>query len=64
MSVQLYAPAALHPDAKPFEKCRAGCSVTQAKVKVKLLSALTEHHALKAYWKSGGIAPRILRSRD
>jgi hypothetical protein len=22
--------------------------------------ALTEHHAMKAYWGSGGIAPRIL----
>jgi hypothetical protein len=22
--------------------------------------ALTEHHAMKAYWRSGGIAPRIL----
>jgi len=21
---------------------------------------LTEHHAMKAYWESGGIAPRIL----
>jgi hypothetical protein len=31
------------------------------KVKVKLsLWFLTEHHAMKAYWGSGGIAPRIL----
>jgi hypothetical protein len=21
---------------------------------------LTEHHAMKAYWRSGGVAPRIL----
>jgi hypothetical protein len=25
--------------------------------------ALTEHHAMKAYWRSGGIAPLILRPR-
>jgi hypothetical protein len=31
------------------------------KVKVKLsLCFLNEHHAMKAYWGSGGIAPRIL----
>jgi hypothetical protein len=23
----------------------------------------TEHHAMKAYWESGGIAPRIIWSR-
>jgi hypothetical protein len=23
-------------------------------------AALTEHHAMKAYWASGGIAPRII----
>jgi hypothetical protein len=31
------------------------------KVKVKVVSLiLTEHHAMKAYWGSGGTAPRIL----
>jgi hypothetical protein len=30
------------------------------KVKGKVVSVLTEHHAMKAYWGSGGIAPRIL----
>jgi hypothetical protein len=30
------------------------------KVKVKLSCALTEHHAMKAYWGSGGIVPQIL----
>jgi hypothetical protein len=31
------------------------------KVKVKLsLCFLTEHHTMKAYWESGGIAPLIL----
>jgi hypothetical protein len=30
------------------------------KVKVKLFLCLTKHHAMKAYWRSGGIAPRIL----
>jgi hypothetical protein len=30
-------------------------------VKAKLKSlCLTKHHAMKAYWGSGGIAPRIL----
>jgi hypothetical protein len=35
--------------------------VLKAKVKVKLsLCVLTEHHAMKAYWGSGGIDARIL----
>jgi hypothetical protein len=29
-------------------------------VKVKLPPCLTKHHAMKTYWGSGGIAPRIL----
>jgi hypothetical protein len=31
-----------------------------AKVKVKLSLCLTKHHAMKTYWESGGIAPRVL----
>jgi hypothetical protein len=30
------------------------------KIKVKFLLCLTKHHAIKTYWGSGGIAPRIL----
>jgi hypothetical protein len=30
------------------------------KVKVKLSPCLTKHHAMKTYWGSGDIAPRIL----
>jgi hypothetical protein len=30
------------------------------KVKVVPVLILTEHHAMKTYWRSGGIAPRIL----
>jgi hypothetical protein len=30
------------------------------KGKVKLFLCLTKHHAMKTYWRSGGIAPRIL----
>jgi len=30
-----------------------------AKVKVKLSLCLTKHHAMKTYWRSGGIFPRI-----
>jgi hypothetical protein len=30
------------------------------KVKVKLSLFLTKHHAMKTYWGSGGIVPRIL----
>jgi hypothetical protein len=30
------------------------------KVKVKLSLCLTKHHAMKAYWGSGGIGPLIL----
>jgi hypothetical protein len=29
------------------------------KVNVKLSPCLTKHHAMKAYWGSGGTAPRI-----
>jgi hypothetical protein len=29
-------------------------------IKVKLSLCLTKHHAMKSYWGSGGIAPRIL----
>jgi hypothetical protein len=35
--------------------------LTQCKVKVKLSLCLTEHHAMKVYWGSGGIAALILR---
>jgi hypothetical protein len=30
------------------------------KVKVKFFLCLIKHHAMKTYWRSGGIAPRIL----
>jgi hypothetical protein len=30
------------------------------KVKVKLSLSLTKHHAMKSYWGSGGIVPRII----
>jgi hypothetical protein len=33
------------------------------KVKVKLSLCLTKHHAMKAYWGSGGMAPLILWPR-
>jgi hypothetical protein len=37
------------------------CCVHKGTIKVKLsLCFLTEHHALKAYWGSGGITPHIL----
>jgi hypothetical protein len=29
-------------------------------VKVKVSLCLTKHHAMKTYWVSGGVAPRIL----
>jgi hypothetical protein len=36
-------------------------SLTEEKVKVKLFPYLTKHQAMKKYWESGGIAPRILK---
>jgi hypothetical protein len=36
------------------------CIVKMVKVKVKTSLCLTKHHAMKAYWGSGGIAPCIL----
>jgi hypothetical protein len=40
-----------------------GCGVhleVKIKVKLPLRLSITEHHPMKAYWGSGGIAPRIL----
>jgi hypothetical protein len=33
---------------------------TYVRIKVKLTLCSTKHHAMKTYWGSGGIAPRIL----
>jgi hypothetical protein len=35
-------------------------SQLNVKVKVKLFPCLTKHHAIKTYWGSGSLAPRIL----
>jgi hypothetical protein len=35
-------------------------TLCRVKVKLKLSLCLTKHHAMKAYWGSGGITPRIL----
>jgi len=35
----------------------------KVKVKVKLYLCSTKHRAMKTYWGSGGIAPRILKRR-
>jgi hypothetical protein len=35
--------------------------IRQDRLKVKLSLCLTKHHAMKACWWSGGIAPRILK---
>jgi hypothetical protein len=40
-------------------ECRS-VEVWQVKVKLSLCFFLTEHHAMKAYWGSGGMTPRIL----
>jgi hypothetical protein len=45
----------------PMEVSECGCDKVKVKKKVKVtLCFLTEHHAIKTYWGSGGIAPRIL----
>jgi hypothetical protein len=46
-----------------FSKTPAEQSLKRAvkvKAKLSLCSFLTEHHAMKVYWESGSIAPRIL----
>jgi hypothetical protein len=45
-----------------IRRCLRFASLKQIKVKVKLYLCffLTEHHVMQAYWRSGGIAPRIL----
>jgi hypothetical protein len=35
-------------------------SIGRPKFHINKVSFLTEHHAMKAYWESGGIAPLIL----
>jgi hypothetical protein len=38
-----------------------GTTITyQNYIKVKVSLCLTKHHAMKVYWRSGGIAPLIL----
>jgi hypothetical protein len=37
-----------------------GMDLVKVNVKVKLSLCLTKHHAMKMYWGSGNIAPRIL----
>jgi hypothetical protein len=39
--------------------CACRCIREQVKVKVKSL-CLTKHHAMKTYWGSGSISPRLL----
>jgi hypothetical protein len=41
-------------------RAKDATNVRQGERKVKLSLCLTKHHAMKAYWRSGGIAPRIL----
>jgi hypothetical protein len=40
--------------------CRYNSMRLKVKVNLSLCFFLTDHHAIKAYWRSGGIAPRIL----
>jgi len=35
--------------------------VYKIKVKLKLSLRLTKHRAMETYWRSGGVAPRILK---
>jgi len=45
----------------PLFKIRQGSNLkTTVKGKVKMSLSLTELHALKTYWRSGGIVPRII----
>jgi hypothetical protein len=43
-----------------FPEERGSGEQVQVKVEVQSSLCLTKHHATKAYWGSGGIAPRIL----
>jgi secreted trypsin-like serine protease len=48
----------LHPEFRKGGYPNVSCSIV--KVKVKLSLCLTKYRAMKTYWWSGGIAPRIL----
>jgi hypothetical protein len=45
---------------KQTKTCQAILSLSPGKEHLKLSLCLTKHHAMKAYWGSGGIAPLIL----
>jgi hypothetical protein len=49
-------------DAATWHVNASAMLLLPGKVKVELFLSFveTEHHAMKAYWVSGGIAPRIL----
>jgi hypothetical protein len=50
-------------DVLPSKKnyiCLRVCGKRQGKGKIVPVLSLSEHHAMKAYWKSGSIAPSIL----
>jgi hypothetical protein len=60
-----YSIAFWRDGGKPRESSRSpdeepNTILLQGKGKVVLVLFLTEHHAMKAYWESGGIATRIL----
>jgi hypothetical protein len=41
------------------DSCKVDFIFNRYEVKVKLSLCLTKHHAMKEYWRSGGIAPQI-----
>jgi hypothetical protein len=55
--IQTYIHTYLHPYIHPYIHTH---SMVQDKGKGKVVPVPSKHHAIKTYWKSGGIAPRIL----
>jgi hypothetical protein len=50
-------------DSRRFDYIAHRLQFQSGVIKVKLSLCLTKHHAMKAYWGSGGIAPLILLPR-
>jgi hypothetical protein len=69
VSGQIHAPVALPPGKKApttqwiGERVGSRAGLDAVVIKVKLFCALTDQHTMKAYWGSGGIAPRIIWPR-
>jgi hypothetical protein len=55
----MFLPQCDRPSSTPIQKVQVQVKA-KVKVKIKLSLCLTKHHAMKKYWRSGGVVPLIL----